>query len=159
MIFGVSQIVKIRKITTMISITTGWKTIRIVDPKATTSSIRLSATFETGSGLAFAASLVAAFVPWELSAIPPPRIMAAIFTAGSKSAKAVAARIAPAGTRMNVWIASQAVSTAGILSATNSITYSAAASDIRRQSPSMSNPPGSLTSWNFCRTPSVTTVA
>jgi hypothetical protein len=39
----------------------------------------------------------------------------------SKSANAEVASTALAGTRMNVWMASQMESTAGILSATNSI--------------------------------------
>ena len=47
---------------------------------------------------------------------------AAMRTGGSKSANAEAARIAPAGTRTNVWIASQTESTIGTLSAMNSIT-------------------------------------
>src|SRR5262249_9779032 len=68
MIFGVSQIVTIRKIATMTSITPGKKAVRIADPNATTSSVKLNATFETGSGLVFAANLAAAFVPCEPSA-------------------------------------------------------------------------------------------
>jgi hypothetical protein len=81
MIFGVSQIMRIRKIAMRISVTTGKKAIRIVDPIATTSSVKLSATFETGSGLVFAASLVAAFFSFSAIIVPAPADWQVEFTA------------------------------------------------------------------------------
>jgi len=66
------------------------------------SPARLSATFENGSGEVLAARRVAVLALWDESAMPPPRSRAARRTDGSKWAKAVAARRAPAGTRIKV---------------------------------------------------------
>ena len=74
------------------------------------SSTVLSKTFENGSGEAFAASLAVALALWVVNAKLPPITPAARRSAGSTSATAATIKIAPAGTRMNVWIASHALS-------------------------------------------------
>src|SRR6476646_1301664 len=102
-----SQTANTRKIPTITKITTGWNAMSKDAPTAITSSPRLNRMLEKGSGDALAAKRVAAFVPCELSATPPPANSAIRRTEGSKWANAEAAITAPAGIRMNVCTASQ----------------------------------------------------
>jgi len=66
------------------------------------------------------AARVLAFKAWFWDAIAPPETRAEICRAAPSAENALAASIAPAGTRTNVRITSQAESAKGILSTTNS---------------------------------------
>src|SRR3979411_1753488 len=91
-----------------------------VSQTARTSSPKLRAQLLNGSGLALTAARALAFVPWAVRAIPPAINAAPQRHSGGAPPAAEKARSAAAGGRMNVWMASQAVSKYGILSARNS---------------------------------------
>ena len=76
---------------------------------------------DTGSGEVLISARPPAFAAWVPAVRVPPSRPAANIQAGSWSPSARAANNAPAGMRMKVWIPSQTESTAGILSARNSM--------------------------------------
>jgi hypothetical protein len=118
--FGAIQTTAPTNTTTKPSIRSGWWKIIHTPTRARTSSEKLAIQLLTGSGLALIASRVLAFVAWAASATLPPMSAATSSSGGLTGPSARAARIAPAGTRMNVWNASHALSTYGALSAKNS---------------------------------------
>src|SRR5688500_20317470 len=81
----------------------------------------LSAQFENGSGLVFAAARLLVFVRWLPAATVPPRSAMSASTVGEASPRVVTAINAPPTGRIAVWSTSHTVSTYGILSAKNSI--------------------------------------
>ncbi len=94
-------------------------------PTTTVSSAAEATQLLAGSGEVLSSARVPDLSPWLASATPAP----AASTEGLSSPlgdSVAAARNAPAGTRATVWMRSQAESTPGILSATNSVTASAA---------------------------------
>src|SRR5579863_4111108 len=91
------------------------------------SSPRLSAQLLSGSGDMLAAARALAFVPCEVSAMPPARSAAAQRQGSGAAAVALKANRAAAGGRMKVCTACQTESMYGTLSARNSITYRTAA--------------------------------
>ena len=86
-----------------------------------TSSARLSAQLENGSGLVLATARVPALVKCVPAARVPPRSATRPSTVGLASPSAATAMRAPPTGRISVWTASQSESSQGILSATNSI--------------------------------------
>src|SRR6185369_6778612 len=79
-----------------------------------------SAMFENGSGEAFAEARVVILAAWLVAASVPPINAAAVTQLAWSPPKTAAASAAPAGMRTNVWIASQTLSSPGILSTKNS---------------------------------------
>ncbi len=91
-------------------------------PRTTASSAKDAVQFVTGSGDVFIAARPPAFMKCVPAVIVPPSSAAANAQAGpSVALMTPAASSAPAGMRMKVCTTSQTVSTAGILSAKNSI--------------------------------------
>src|SRR6516225_5924234 len=94
-----------------------------VSHTASISSPKLSAQLLKGSGDIFAAARALAFVPCDVSAIPPASSAAPHRQASGAAAVALNANKAAAGGRINVCTACQIESINGTLSARNSITY------------------------------------
>src|SRR5262245_13735755 len=116
-----------RKTLTRAPASTGCRSTNHEPATATASSVSDSATFENGSGLVLAIRRTPAFVAGVGSATPAATSQAATSMAGSGVPSADGRINAAASGRTNVWIASQAVSSQGILSAKNSTAYSAPA--------------------------------
>ncbi len=99
---------------------TGYFSASMPRPTTNTSSPRLRAQFENGSGLVLTIARVPALVRWVLPATTPPSSAASAVTVGVAWPSAVIAISAPPTGRMKVWMVSHAVSTHGILSVRNS---------------------------------------
>jgi len=82
-----------------------------VSQTARASSPKLNSQLLKGSGLVLTAARALAFVPCEVSATPPASSAALQRHSGGAATVALYARSAAAGGRINVWTASQMVST------------------------------------------------
>src|SRR4029453_1994274 len=100
---------------------TGCVTVNQTSAATKMSSPNDAAQLENGSGVVLIARRVLALIPCEESASVPHSSAAAILQGSATSPNTAKPRTAAAGGRMNVWMASQTESTAGTLSATNSI--------------------------------------
>src|SRR5215475_12436389 len=100
----------------------GWVVANHVSQTARTSSPKLNAQLLSGSGERFAAARALAFVPCEVSAMPPARRAAPQRQGSGADAAALKASRAAAGGRIKVCTACQMESMYGILSARNSRT-------------------------------------
>src|SRR5262245_21463103 len=128
-------------------------------PIANRSSTKLSAQLLNGSGLVLATARVPAFETCALIATDPPSSATRPCTNGDASPRAATATSAPPTGRMTVWTASHAVSTHGILSATNSTRYSAIATLITAGCANAWNCSGNATHSNRAHKPNTATVA
>src|SRR5215510_8653341 len=115
--------ITINPMTTTMAAIVGCARARNATAATKPSSDRLSAQFESGSGLALTATRVPAFAKWLLDASAAPMNAAAVCAAGLALAAEVTAMNAPPAGRMMVCTRSQTESTHGILSAKNSTTY------------------------------------
>jgi hypothetical protein len=126
---------------------------------ANASSPMLNAQLENGSGLVLAAARADALAPCDVSATLPASNAAPIFQTSGTAPNDDHAISAAAGGRMNVWTASQALSTSGILSAMNSMTKSVSAIPMMTGLERMCSEGGNCTTPNRSNNPAAATVA